>query len=348
MVVHTSGTTGAPKPVELTYGNWRGNALGSASRWASTRASAGCARCRCRTSAACVLLRSAIYGDDRGADDRLRRRRRRRAAARGDVDDRLARARRCSRGRSTPGWSARGAALRAARRRADAARAARARAGRRRPGRPDLRPDGGVLAGDDRRAGRPVDRRHAAARRPHRLAATARSWSTAHVAPRGHVLRTGRPRAPGRARPADVTGRKATRSSPAARTSRRPRSRPSCSRTPPSPRPPSTAGPTRSGARPWSPRSSCAPDASSTSDDLARTAAERLAALQGPQGVRVRRRAAADRLGQAAAPRAVGLRAMDDPDDFRASQPRALGGGGRGLGPARAGAARHACPSRRG
>jgi O-succinylbenzoic acid--CoA ligase len=29
-VMHTSGTTSAPKPVELTYGNWQANALGSA------------------------------------------------------------------------------------------------------------------------------------------------------------------------------------------------------------------------------------------------------------------------------------------------------------------------------
>ncbi len=28
--MHTSGTTSAPKPVELTYGNWQANALGSA------------------------------------------------------------------------------------------------------------------------------------------------------------------------------------------------------------------------------------------------------------------------------------------------------------------------------
>ena len=54
IVVHTSGTSGTPKAVELTYGNWLWSALGSAvALGPATRPSAGCARCRSRTSAAC-------------------------------------------------------------------------------------------------------------------------------------------------------------------------------------------------------------------------------------------------------------------------------------------------------
>ena len=52
LIVHTSGTTGAPKPVEITYGNIRANARGLARRWSSATTSAGCARCRSPTSAA--------------------------------------------------------------------------------------------------------------------------------------------------------------------------------------------------------------------------------------------------------------------------------------------------------
>ena len=45
-VMHTSGTTAAPKQVVLTRGNWLANALGWPSRWAWIRPSGGCARCR--------------------------------------------------------------------------------------------------------------------------------------------------------------------------------------------------------------------------------------------------------------------------------------------------------------
>ena len=53
VVIHTSGTTSSPRPVELTYGNFMWSALGSAVALGLDRASAGCARCRCRTSAGC-------------------------------------------------------------------------------------------------------------------------------------------------------------------------------------------------------------------------------------------------------------------------------------------------------
>jgi acyl-CoA synthetase (AMP-forming)/AMP-acid ligase II len=51
VVIHTSGTTASPRPVELTYGNFLWSALGSAVALGLDPASAGCARCRCRTSA---------------------------------------------------------------------------------------------------------------------------------------------------------------------------------------------------------------------------------------------------------------------------------------------------------
>jgi O-succinylbenzoic acid--CoA ligase len=63
VVVHTSGTTSAAKPVELTYGNWLWSALGSAvalgldpgERWL-------CALPLSHVGGLSILLRSAIYG----------------------------------------------------------------------------------------------------------------------------------------------------------------------------------------------------------------------------------------------------------------------------------------------
>ena len=63
IVVHTSGTSGAPKPVELTYGNWLWSALGSAvalgldaeERWL-------CALPLSHVGGLSIVLRSAIYG----------------------------------------------------------------------------------------------------------------------------------------------------------------------------------------------------------------------------------------------------------------------------------------------
>jgi O-succinylbenzoic acid--CoA ligase len=63
VVVHTSGSTGAPRPVELTYGNWLWSALGSAvalgvdpaDRWLCTLPPA-------HVGGLSILLRSAIYG----------------------------------------------------------------------------------------------------------------------------------------------------------------------------------------------------------------------------------------------------------------------------------------------
>ncbi len=61
-VMHTSGTTGAPKPVELTYGNWEANAIGSAlalgldldERWL-------CAMPLAHVGGLSILIRSVIY-----------------------------------------------------------------------------------------------------------------------------------------------------------------------------------------------------------------------------------------------------------------------------------------------
>ena len=90
-----------------------------------------------------------------------------------------------------------------------------------------------------------------------------------------------------------VSAARSTRSSPAARTSSPPRSRRCCSSTRRSPRPASSAAPTPSGARPSPPPSSSAPRP--TPRTCARSAAARLAPLQGAQGDRDRRRAAAQR-----------------------------------------------------
>jgi O-succinylbenzoic acid--CoA ligase len=61
-VMHTSGTSSAPKPVELTYGNWQANALGSAvmlgldldERWL-------CVMPLAHVGGLSILLRSTIY-----------------------------------------------------------------------------------------------------------------------------------------------------------------------------------------------------------------------------------------------------------------------------------------------
>jgi O-succinylbenzoic acid--CoA ligase len=63
IVVHTSGTTSAPKPIRLTYGNWLWSALGSAvalgvdpgERWLCTLPLS-------HVGGLSILLRSAIYG----------------------------------------------------------------------------------------------------------------------------------------------------------------------------------------------------------------------------------------------------------------------------------------------
>ena len=61
-VIHTSGTTSAPRPIELTYGNFLWSAIGSGVALGVEPNERWCAHCRFRTSAACrSLIRSAIY-----------------------------------------------------------------------------------------------------------------------------------------------------------------------------------------------------------------------------------------------------------------------------------------------
>ncbi len=72
IVVHTSGTSAQPKPVELTYGNWLWSALGSAAalgvdpaeRWL-------CCLPLSHVGGLSILLRSAIYGTSAIVHDRF-------------------------------------------------------------------------------------------------------------------------------------------------------------------------------------------------------------------------------------------------------------------------------------
>ena len=183
LVVHTSGTTGEPRPVELTYGNVLANALGSAvalgldrdERWL-------CPLPLSHVGGLMVLLRSAIYAHHRaciGAAGDARRRHARLAGAdparpparRGRRPPRCARC--CSAARRRP---------------ALLTRAARpAGRSRRRTASPQA-----CSPVDHRRARRHRDRRPRAPRR-RRLdrAPTARSSSTAPTVAGGGTLRTG-------------------------------------------------------------------------------------------------------------------------------------------------------------
>ncbi len=184
LVVHTSGTTAAPRPVELSFGNVQANALGSAvalgldrdERWL-------CPLPLSHVGGLMVLLRSAVYGTTALL-----------APASAHASATLASlvptqlARLLDAGETARPAPARGPA----RRRAARPRAARAGARRRLAGRTDLRPDAGVLAGHGRRAGGHRDLRPPAARPARRdRAATARSSSTGPTVAGGGTLRTG-------------------------------------------------------------------------------------------------------------------------------------------------------------
>ena len=63
LVVHTSGTTGAPRPVELSFGNVQANALGSAVALGLDRAERWlCPLPLSHVGGLMVVLRSAVYG----------------------------------------------------------------------------------------------------------------------------------------------------------------------------------------------------------------------------------------------------------------------------------------------
>ncbi len=192
VVIHTSGTTAAPRPVELTYGNLLWSALGSAvalgldpeERWL-------CALPLSHVGGLSILLRSAIYATTRASCTSASRPSRCCASlqdGRGDAreprrDHARAPARR---GPATPA----GAALRADRRRPRAGGAARARPRRRRAGQPHLRPDRDLLAGDhDARRGDRTAARRAPARRC--SAPACRSPPTARSSSRGPTVAPG-------------------------------------------------------------------------------------------------------------------------------------------------------------
>ena len=148
VVIHTSGTTSQPKPIELTYGNFLWSALGSAvalgldsARALAVRAAA-LARRRPLDPAALDDLRHHC-----GAPRALRRRRRPRGADGAGDHARLARRHdaRAPAGRGTRAST--GAALRADRWRTGSTRAGGPRASGGRAGEPDLRADRVLLAG---------------------------------------------------------------------------------------------------------------------------------------------------------------------------------------------------------
>ena len=63
VVAHTSGTTAAPRPVELTFGNWLWSALGSGAALGTEPADAWlCTLPLSHVGGLSILLRSAIYG----------------------------------------------------------------------------------------------------------------------------------------------------------------------------------------------------------------------------------------------------------------------------------------------
>jgi O-succinylbenzoic acid--CoA ligase len=180
VLLQTSGTSGAPKPVALTFGNLLWSALGSAvalgtdpdERWL-------CALPLSHVGGLGIVVRAAIAGSTAlvhpgGTPSGCctPSSTRRHARLRRPHDARAA----SGRGPAPPAPPA----VRADRRRARAARARAPRGARGRPGGPDLRAHGGLLAGDDRRARGPRARRRPAALL-HRV----------RIAPDGEILVSG-------------------------------------------------------------------------------------------------------------------------------------------------------------
>ena len=113
-VIHTSGTTAAPKPVELTYGNLSGARSARPSRWAWIPASAGSVRSRvAHVGGLSILVRSAIYATTAIVHERFETERVLHALQDRRSDARLRWSRPPSRGCSTPACAIRRAALRA-------------------------------------------------------------------------------------------------------------------------------------------------------------------------------------------------------------------------------------------
>ena len=211
-IVHTSGTTAAPKPVALTVGNWLWNALGSAlalgldpqDRWLCTLPLS-------HVGGLAILLRSAIYGttvvlherfDTEAAIEAIGRDRVTLASLVPTTLERLLDA-----GLKAPN------PLRVALigERPAGARARGAGAGGRHPRRADVRDDGGLLAGRHlAAAARDPGARSSA---PRAIGRTARSCVAGPtVAPARRTRRLaarGRPRRARRTGRLTVTGRKA-------------------------------------------------------------------------------------------------------------------------------------------
>ena len=105
-VVHTSGSGGSPKPVELTYGNWLWSALGSAvalglrrdERWL-------CALPLSHVGGLSVVIRGAIYGTTVVLHERFDAERVLAELRRPDGPTAVPWSRRPSRGCWTPAWS---------------------------------------------------------------------------------------------------------------------------------------------------------------------------------------------------------------------------------------------------
>ncbi len=159
LIVHTSGTTGQPKPVEITYGNIRANArglaqameLGDDERWL-------CPLPLSHVGGLMVVLRSTLMATTAVLGPARAARREPGITIASLVPTQLQRAARRRRD-ARPG-----PAPDPARRRADAARAAGPRPRRRLPGLPELRAHAGLLDGHRRRS--PATSRPPAARSP--------------------------------------------------------------------------------------------------------------------------------------------------------------------------------------
>ncbi len=338
--IHTSGTTSAPRPIELTYGNLLWSALGSAVALGSDPSERWlCALPLSHVGGLSILLRSAIYATgavvhERFETDRVLRRPARRCDAR---EPRRDDARTAARRRAPDG-----------RRRCAVRSPAAARC---RPRCSSARDAGGVPVGltygltetcsqvtttpaaeigaPAPSAGPPLfctrvqhrrGRRDPRAR-PDRGARGCRR-PTAGCTPATSAASTS-------AGACTSAGARPTRSSAAARTSRRPRSR-RCSR------PSRRAGGSRGRARGRALGRGRHGDRGGARGELggrraaARALPARARAVQGAEGARARTRAAAAHaLGQAAAPGAADeLRRQRPPR----REPRELGRGGRGLG----------------
>ena len=288
LVIHTSGTTGAPRPVELTYGNWLWSALGSAAALGLDPRRAVAVRLPLsHVGGLWILVRAAIYGTtvvlherfdaDAVAD-----------ALHGRVDARLARAHHAQAGaRRRPAQPPRAALRALGGGPVPPELLERARAGRH-ARRPDLRPHRGVLAGPTTGEARhrwPPAPRHRGAldaggeilvRGP--TVAPASRDADGSSTPATSACSTARPPARGRrAGETIVTGGENVAPAEVEAAARGPPGR--------RPRPRCSVAPTPNGARRSWPRSCCRPGASADAEELRAHAAGRLAGFKVPKEI---------------------------------------------------------------